>query len=129
MTKAPKRGTRGQARAPKGGRGRGASRARPKRAHGSRRGPAAPAPAGPPEGDRRLERIEEAATYTERSVEALTEQLLDVDRRMRQLAARLESLEGRLVRIAEAAARAESGEGVDDHGLEGGPGAGAGAGG
>ncbi|MBL8757581.1 MAG: hypothetical protein JNK35_04025 [Phycisphaerae bacterium] len=127
MTKAPKRGTRGQARAPKGGQGRGTSRARPKRAPGSRRAPAAPgAPAAtPPGADQRLERIEEAATYTERSVEALTEQLLDVDRRMRQLAARLESLEGRLVRIAETAARAEAADqGVDDHRLEGGPGAG-----
>lgn len=114
MTKAPKRGTRGQARAPKGGRGQGTSRARPTRASGPGRAPAG----APPEADQRLERIEEAATYTERSVEALTEQLLDVDRRMRQLAARLESLEGRLVRIAEAAARAGAG---DEGGPEGEP--------
>ncbi len=57
-----------------------------------------PAPDNPSE---RLNRIEEATAFTDRSVEALTEQLLDLDRRMRHLATRLESLEGRLTGVAE----------------------------
>ncbi len=67
--------------------------------------------------------MEEASAYTERSIDALTEQLLDLDRRMRQLATRLEAIEGRLTgvaeRLAEGPACGRPGEGPDGAGAPG----------
>lgn len=69
-----------------------------------------PAPDNPVE---RLNRVEEAAAFTDRSVELLTEQLLDLDRRMRQLASRLETIESRLSGVAAQLARTEPGSSAD----------------
>ncbi|MGD9689951.1 MAG: hypothetical protein AB7K52_09900 [Phycisphaerales bacterium] len=44
----------------------------------------------------RLLRVEEATTFNERAIESLTAQSLDLEARLRRLAARLEALETRL---------------------------------
>lgn len=44
----------------------------------------------------RLDRLEEASSYTDRSVEALTQQLVEVDRVVRRLAGRVAELERKL---------------------------------
>lgn len=50
----------------------------------------------------RLDRIEEHAAFTERTVEQLGEEIAEINRRVRELLKRLEGLESRLGRVADA---------------------------
>lgn len=85
------------------------------------------APSGPDDAERaaareRLTRLEEAAAFSDRAIENLTEQMLDLDGKLRRAMARLAAIEARLehmerpalasggaVRTAEDAAAAEGG--------------------
>lgn len=49
----------------------------------------------------RLDRLEEASAFSDRAIEALTQQMLDLDRSVRKLTTRLEALERRLSTQAE----------------------------
>lgn len=62
------------------------------------------APSGPDDAERaaareRLTRLEEAAAFSDRAIENLTEQMLDLDGKLRRAMARLAELEERIERV------------------------------
>lgn len=64
--------------------------------------PSPPAREGPgPDFDRRLVKLEEAAAFTERTVEQLSVEVAELGRRLRELSQRTDALERRLTGVVE----------------------------
>lgn len=59
-------------------------------------------PRDPTSGDTRVQRLEEHAAFTEHTVEQLSGEIADLNKRMAELLKRLQSLEGRLGKALDA---------------------------
>lgn len=76
---------------------------------------ASPPPAdlpGDPDLDRRLLQVEEAAAFTDHTVEQLSAEVAELNRRLRELTQRTESLERRLTGVVEEMEKKEEAEGA-----------------
>ncbi len=72
--------------------------------------PASRTPAPDPEIDQRLVRLEEAAAFTDHTVEQLSAEITELNRRLRELAHRTEHLERRLSGVVEEIEKRETNE-------------------
>jgi uncharacterized coiled-coil protein SlyX len=71
-------------------------------------------PPGDPDLDRRLLKLEEAATFTDHTVEQLSAEIAELNRRLRELHERTESLERRVNGVVEQIEKGPDAEGAQE---------------